>query len=1080
MVSEEVAALEAACDALAHPDAATRQRGESALLSLRGGCEALPRCRALLLASRRADAQFQAALALRASALAAAPLLPPGGAAELRLWCLEACCGAEAALPAAAAAQLLALHAQLLKRDWAGAEPSAGAAGAWAAELVARAGGAAGAAASAPSCARSQAQAGRWLDALTALVLEFAPASAAAGGLSWAAHLAAAARLQAHSLLPCFQLAAAAAAALAAAPPGQAAALRPALRLAGACLAWDWAGGGRGVGERPADAPAAPEPPADWRAPLLIGPSAPLAWLAPLLLRAGGAREEEAALLLQLCALRGAALAEPGARRAHLSACLSLAGALAARGGEEAMGLGCAGLEALAAAHAPADWPREGFEALRAAGLRAAAARGEAGEAALAACCAALASLSRRVGEAAPPLAAACRDVFLAACEAALAEAACGGEAEGEGGGDEGDGGEAACDPLAPLEALAALARADAAATLPRLGGALAAAAAALGGPPPARAEEEEAALERLTWLLRCCACVLADAPEGETPLPPDALLAGEGAQAACCELSRALLRVCASAGGEGPPLRASPRLLETLLAAAARWADTWLMAEEEGARGRRGAAPPPALALWGAAAEGPRAAAALAQLAARSLAAWPGEVALGAAAAARLLPALARRPAAARALLAHAPAWGQLAGALAAAAPPLDSLPPKTHRLLARALARGASGAASEADAAAYVRALLSPSAALLAEAARWEGGLGGWLRARGGEGRLLCALEALAGGAQGTLPRSRGAQLALLEGAAGSVSALAAQAEVRARPPLLLACVRLAAATLESQLPYASAAEAGGLARFGLDLVRGAAAAAAAEGAGRQAGDAAVRQQEAYKRTKALLALLEQVTSRDLLCFGEGEAGCDVPALVLAGLHALLPLLTADALRFPKLARRFFSLAAHCGALHAAAVARLPPPQLAALWAALLAGAAGEDGEAAAGALEAAEGLAKHAARGGEGAEALRPLLPQLAEALLARLLLRAAAPTDGAADALLPCLLAAPAAWQALLARLGEQARAAGGAAAADAFARAAAELVEANGLQPALDRANARRFRVNVAAFAATARGLVRMT
>jgi hypothetical protein len=106
----------------------------------------------------------------------------------------------------------------------------------------------------------------------------------------------------------------------------------------------------------------------------------------------------------------------------------------------------------------------------------------------------------------------------------------------------------------------------------------------------------------------------------------------------------------------------------------------------------------------------------------------------------------------------------------------------------------------------------------------------------------------------------------------------------------------------------------------------------------------------------------------------------------------------------------------------------------------------------------------------------------LPQETQAaLLSRLL--SAPPDDPArdatSDALLPAILAAPDAWQALQAQLIERAGAGGGAADANRAATALQALTAANGLTRSLDRLNRRRFRANVAAFAADVRGLLRV-
>jgi len=1106
-----VGEFEAACLALESPHPPSRAAGERVLLAVRESAGCVSLCRQVLGATRDAGTAFQAAAALRCAALRDCARLSPPELHELRGWCAAAALGSQPQPGRQVTAQLLALHAALLKRAWLDAQPDARMA--WLEQLAggcASGGGGGGG--------------GGCLDALTAVVAEFSPATAQPLHLSWAQHSACARSFADAALQRLFALACGCAHA-ACASADNPAWLAAALSLASACVTWDWSGcrvpGGHGgpsaqQQSQSRDGPAYCDPPVAWRTPLLGSPATPTppptSWL-PLALRPGEPQREALGLLSVLCGVRGPVFGTPEQQAAHLSACCAaLAAALpgaaqSAAQGEEAPLRQCAhGVLALAQCHPPASWAPQELELLAAtahAALRA-------DRAAFSAAAEAAATLLRRSHGApqgaSPHLAQLAAGLFFAAAERALASAARGEAQESESedeeeGGDPG-GGAAQGDPATQaLDTLASLARADVGATFPRLAQALQEARGRCSAGALAGATQEQAgcAQEGLTWLLRASAALLADAPEGETPIPPDECCAGAAAAAArgaACPvtlLSRQLL-ACFLAVQDGA-LSASPRLMEAMCCAGARWADTWLLAcdQDEGDA---------SLAAWGPSGDGVAACAALAGFSCAALSHWAGEVALANRVARLLLPALSRRRRAAQALAAQ-PAFARLCAAFASGAQPLGSLPPKTHRLLARALAAG--GAAGQPDgpsAAAFLSQLMAPSCALVVAAA--QQGPQSWLAVGGAEQALLCALEALRGAASATLPRSRDATFALLSDCAGAVEALAGSACVRARPPLVLGCLRLAGASLESQLPFATRQQAGRLARFGLALVTSGAACGALEQA--TVSCAAERQQrayEAYQRTKALIALLAHVTSRDVCDLsgeaedrndgggggggggGEAQSDVDVAAVVLQGLHALLPLLHGDALRFPKLARAFFALLAHCCCVHCARVASLPPQPFAQLAQALLQGTESADLDCAAPCLEALEALARHCAAGGTPALADAPaFLAQLQEALLSRLLLHAAAPTDGTADALLPALLAAPAAWEALQGRLAGRLLAPAGAHAAHAqraaFAHAAQQLTGANGLQPLLDRVNGRRFRANVQQFAATVRGLVRVT
>lgn len=132
-------------------------------------------------------------------------------------------------------------------------------------------------------------------------------------------------------------------------------------------------------------------------------------------------------------------------------------------------------------------------------------------------------------------------------------------------------------------DALAVLGRVAMLTTAPFLAGRLGAVAEAVRAGDPGSAAHV-VALEQLCALVQVAAGVLADAVEGETPSAPLVLeqacdrAAREGRPDPAVDLSRALLGVADLALRLGPA-GMSPRIMEVLAAALARWADTFLLA---------------------------------------------------------------------------------------------------------------------------------------------------------------------------------------------------------------------------------------------------------------------------------------------------------------------------------------------------------------------------------------------------------------------------------------------------------------------------------------------------------------------
>ena len=636
----------------------------------------------------------------------------------------------------------------------------------------------------------------------------------------------------------------------------------------------------------------------------------------------------------------------------------------------------------------------------------------------------------------------------------------------------------AGADPSAPLERLVWLARASAAQLAP--------------GPPD---DGEPALHPRLAE-----ASALAAASGGEDPV---LALSSALLEAAACVGGG----VGAAPAGPSPP-PCSPRLLEALSLALSRWAATYLLPDLP-APDRQSSAPqwkrtpfPAALALaFGGPAAGGRGEAALAglaRLAVSWLVATPGETDLHSAVARRLLPSLERRAEAAAALLVKgvSPEWSALAeafsfpgggggGGESASSPPpppplvpaLEALAEPLLRALGAALARAASGAPDAATASAFVARLAGgPSAELArlaaAEAAAAAGaapGAGTSRAAAAPAPRVLRAAEAWRGLIEGCPLRARPALSAAFgNGAAAPVAQLAAAAfrGAGSDPRVAKALLRLAADAVDALAPHApSPADGAALARWALGIAR--AHAASRAGFVAVAACARLREAEADDRERELRALVKLVARlaaraavadstpggpppppRAFAAAAAAAAEPEDPARsVFSAFEALLPLVTPEALSYPKLARAYYGLLGDVLETWPERVPALPARLGAALLASLDAGAASGDHRSAGPCLEALGSLARWAASnsrasaaGPEAQQGAQQLGAALARRfvgpLLARLLLDGGGgagggggsglgsglaavvsreATDAGADALLPLASAAPLAWR-----------------------------------------------------------------
>lgn len=148
----------------------------------------------------------------------------------------------------------------------------------------------------------------------------------------------------------------------------------------------------------------------------------------------------------------------------------------------------------------------------------------------------------------------------------------------------------------------------------------------------------------------------------------------------------------------------------------------------------------------------------------------------------------------------------------------------------------------------------------------------------------------------------------------------------------------------------------------------------------------------------------------------------GAEVTRLVLLGLHIVLPMITLELLKFPKLSQLYYQLLSHLLEGHAAAVVSLERPQFSALMSSVEWGLDGNDPVACHCSLEGLAGLAKYQYRALQGQQpglsrqdppGGPTVIAHFQQRVLQRLLLQEVTTdvAELAADALLPLLLAEP---------------------------------------------------------------------
>ncbi|XP_022933418.1 exportin-4 isoform X1 [Cucurbita moschata] len=251
-----------------------------------------------------------------------------------------------------------------------------------------------------------------------------------------------------------------------------------------------------------------------------------------------------------------------------------------------------------------------------------------------------------------------------------------------------------------------------------------------------------------------------------------------------------------------------------------------------------------------------------------------------------------------------------------------------------------------------------------------------------------------------------------------------------------------------------------------------------------------------EKYKDLRALLQLLSNLCSKDLVDFSSDNS--DVPApdisqVVYFGLHIISPLISLDLLKYPKLCRDYFSLLSHLLEVYPETVAKLNHEAFAQVLRTLEFGLHHQDIEVVDMCLKALKSLAsyhlKEIAAGNLGldsqvitrkdvGEAVQEgVLSGFLKSLLQLLLFEDYSPdlVGNAADALFPLILCDQGLYQKLATQLIERQD---NPTFKSRIANALHTLTSANQLSSVLDRINSQRFRKNLHNFLIDVRGFLR--
>ncbi|KAH7284313.1 hypothetical protein KP509_34G048300 [Ceratopteris richardii] len=609
---------------------------------------------------------------------------------------------------------------------------------------------------------------------------------------------------------------------------------------------------------------------------------------------------------------------------------------------------------------------------------------------------------------------------------------------------------------------------------------------------------------------------VIADPGEGETPMVPDAILTQFPASMDVTSHPVVLLSCSAimlAQNSRDPFFQReilSPRLMEAIVWFFARWTDTYLLSSNVGhgpystpsgaeSNHQLSILPEsgknPVVFAFSEHGDGISALKCLVQLGGTALTLWPGEKALLELTCFKLFAALSRRRNVCSHLVANE-AWQHFAKAFAYLEQTLLLLPSSIQRGLAEVLCRSANGFSSADDANQFLKDLLSPLTMKIVEISQMKE-LSAAAQKPDAILMVTNLVERLRGAARATMPRT---QKVMFEIGVAVMEPLLVFLECyRNQSFVVYVLLKFIVDWVDGQVAFLEAKETAIVFSFSVRLLQTYSA--------HNVGKISVSmsrtlqnetQAEKYKDLRSLLQLLTNLSSKDLIDFAAEDSSeaenPDVAQVIYLGLHIIIPLITVDLLKYPKLCRQYFTLLAHMLEVYPEKIARLSKESFGQVMGALHFGLRHQDIEVVNMSLTALNAIAFYhyqamcKAQEGLGQHALEyydndgirheGVLAQFLRSLLQHLLFDNYSNelVEPAGDALLPLILCNTSLYERLALELLEgqhnpvlQSR----------LAAAFHTLITGNKVTSSLDRANRRRFRENLHNFLAEVRGFLCM-
>ncbi|KAL6641078.1 hypothetical protein ACP70R_019259 [Stipagrostis hirtigluma subsp. patula] len=445
--------------------------------------------------------------------------------------------------------------------------------------------------------------------------------------------------------------------------------------------------------------------------------------------------------------------------------------------------------------------------------------------------------------------------------------------------------------------------------------------------------------------------------------------------------------------------------------------------------------------------------------------------------------------------MLRNPDSWRDLTRAFASGRS-LFSLSGRLQRSLAETLACAASCIKDPEASAQYLRDLMGPVAGCLVENAS-RSDLKSVAHQADVVYMVCCLLERLRGAARAAQPRT---QKVLFEMGHTVMNSLLTLLEVyRNESAVVYMILKFVVDFVDGQAVFLDAKETSALVSFSLRLLQ----IYSSHNIGKfvmlslSSSLRSESQAEKYKDLRALLRLLTNICSKDLVGFlseSNGEGLPDIAEVIYVGLDIVTPLISLDLLKYPKLGRDYFLLVSHLLEVYPEKVAHLNRDAFARIAGSLEFGLRNQDSDVVERCLGAVNALAsyhfKERLEGRSGlnsqimeSEGSNGKLQESISSHFLRLLLQLLLFEDfrmelagSAADALLPLLFCEQELYQRLVHELLEKQQ---NPTVKSRLATAFHNLTSSNNLSSSLDRPNRQKFRKNLRAFLADVSGFMQI-